>query len=55
MGTLDYQFTKVQLQFIREEREVRRQSWSQVTKLFNECFQTCITVDEIRWAYSNLC
>jgi hypothetical protein len=55
MGSLDHQFTKIQLQYIREEREVQRQSWSQVTKLFNERFRTDITIDEIRWAYSNLC
>jgi hypothetical protein len=55
MGSLDHQFTKVQLQYIVREREVQKQSWSLVTKLFNERFDTYLTIDEIRWAYANLC
>jgi hypothetical protein len=55
MGALDHQFTRVQVYYIKLERDLRKQSWSQVTKLFNERFETDITIDEIRWAYANIC
>ncbi|KAI9831033.1 MAG: hypothetical protein M1819_005271 [Sarea resinae] len=54
MGALEHQFTKDQLDYINLLREVQKQSWSGVTKAFNAKFSTNITIDEIRWAYSNL-
>jgi hypothetical protein len=55
MGALEHMFTKDQLDQITEWREKETKSWSEVTKLFNDSNDTTVTIDEIRWAYSNLC
>ncbi|KAI9771416.1 MAG: hypothetical protein M1835_006423, partial [Candelina submexicana] len=52
---LEHQFTQDQLAYITELRERQSQSWSQIKTAFNGRFGTNLSVDEIRWAYSNLC
>lgn len=52
---LEHQFTQDQLAYITELRERNNQSWGQIKAAFNGRFGTDLTIDEIRWAYSNLC
>ncbi|KAI9809722.1 MAG: hypothetical protein M1825_000155 [Sarcosagium campestre] len=55
MGALEHTFTKDQLDLIVELRERERLSWSVITRTFNQTCSLNLSIDEIRWAYSNLC
>jgi hypothetical protein len=54
MGNLEHQFTKEELDFIQEQREVNKYTWGQISKGFSQRFGEYVSSDEIRWAYMYL-